>query len=202
MIACAVLALAATLAAPAAYAATFTVSTTDDSHESDPGDGVCNAVGSKPPACSLRAAIEEANAFAGRDRINVPNPNTYELVSGLPLTISSDVAIVGASARTVGIRMAGNFETGVPFDRVFDITGAGRATLANLTIFNGRADGRNLNFGGDIRNAGQLSLVEVTVSNGVANGGGGLANLGGTVRRSGSSTFTNNERAGGYGCRR
>ena len=191
MIACAVLALAATLAAPSAHAATFTVNLTDDSHETDPGDGVCNAFGSKPPGCSLRAAIEEANAFAGRDRINVPTPNTYELATGLPLTVSSDLSIVGASARTVGIRMAGNFETGVPFDRVFDITSAGRATLANLTIFNGRADGRNNHFGGNIRNAGQLSLVEVTVADGVANSGGGLANVGGTVTIR-DSTFTNN----------
>lgn len=187
---CALLTVAAAFAAPSAHAATFTVNLTDDSHEADPGDGVCNAVGSKPPGCSIRAAIEEANAFAGRDRINVP-ANLYELISGLPLTVSSDVSIVGASARTVGIRMAGNFETGVPFDRVFDITSTALVTLRGLTILNGRADGRNNHFGGDIRNAGQLSLVEVTVADGVANSGGGLANVGGTVTIR-DSTFTNN----------
>jgi CSLREA domain-containing protein len=177
----------AALAAPSAHAATFNVTIFDDAHELDPGDGVCTT---KPPGCSLRAAIEEANAFAGRDQINVP-AGTYELATGLPLTVSSDVLILGASARTVGIRMAGNFETGVPFDRVFDFTTNARASLRRLTILNGRADGRNNHFGGDIRNAGQLSLNEVTVADGVANSGGGLANVGGTVNIQ-NSTFTGN----------
>ena len=82
------------------------------------------------------------DAFPGADRINVPNANTYELASGLPLTISSDLTIVGASARTVGIRMAGNFETGIRFDRVLDITAGARVTLRRLTIFNGRASSK------------------------------------------------------------
>ncbi len=190
-ITCALLTVGAVLAVPSAHAATFTVTLTDDAHEADSGDGVCNAQDTRLPGCSLRAAIEEANAFPGADRINVPTPNTYELATGLPLTVSSDVTIVGASAQTVGIRMAGNFETGVPFDRVFDITAGARATLRQLTIFNGRADGRNNHFGGNIRNAGQLSLVEVTVMNGVANSGGGLANVGGSVSIQ-NSTFTQN----------
>src|SRR5690242_12861066 len=54
---------------PVAQAATFVVSTTSDSVDVLPGDGVCaDATG----ACSLRAAVQEANALAGFDRIELP----------------------------------------------------------------------------------------------------------------------------------
>ena len=46
----------------AATAANFLVNSTADSSDSTPGDGVCNAGGG---ACTLRAAIEEANALGG-----------------------------------------------------------------------------------------------------------------------------------------
>ena len=52
-----------------AQAATFTVDDFGDSVDAIPGNGVCaNGAG----ACSLRAAIQEANAFAGADKINLP----------------------------------------------------------------------------------------------------------------------------------
>ncbi|MCH8814922.1 MAG: hypothetical protein IH957_07470 [Chloroflexi bacterium] len=68
-----VLALAAILGGqvPAAQAATFTVDSTGDASDFSAGDGVCDtddSVGDGP--CTLRAAIEEANALAGADTIN------------------------------------------------------------------------------------------------------------------------------------
>ncbi|MFM8321422.1 MAG: hypothetical protein ACKOC5_10940, partial [Chloroflexota bacterium] len=55
--------------APAAPQSTFTVTLMTDlsgANDAAPGDGVCLAVGG---GCTLRAAIQEANACAGADII-------------------------------------------------------------------------------------------------------------------------------------
>lgn len=54
------------------YAATFTVNSLFDdvfSNDSNPGDGICLDSLPNSTTCTLRAAIEEANALAGPDRI-------------------------------------------------------------------------------------------------------------------------------------
>ena len=50
----------------------ITVNTTDDESDTNPGDGKCQTINCD---CTLRAAIEEANALAGKDTIcfNIPN---------------------------------------------------------------------------------------------------------------------------------
>lgn len=63
---------AAAAAAPPAIADTFVVdSLLDDAFANDtvPGDGICDDSFPKSSECTLRAAIEEANALAGADRI-------------------------------------------------------------------------------------------------------------------------------------
>jgi CSLREA domain-containing protein len=52
-------------------AATFVVNSTADTSDATPGDGVCAAAGGE---CSLRAAIQEANAHAGADTISFAIP--------------------------------------------------------------------------------------------------------------------------------
>jgi CSLREA domain-containing protein len=52
-----------------ASAASFTVNTTTDSHDVSPGNGVCADSAGR---CSLRGAIDEANALAGADVIYLP----------------------------------------------------------------------------------------------------------------------------------
>lgn len=52
---------------PRAAPATFTVDTTDDSADANPGDGICATSGG---ACTFRAAIQEANALGGSHIIN------------------------------------------------------------------------------------------------------------------------------------
>lgn len=56
---------------PARGQALFTVNTTVDLTDANPGDGVCDA-GAGVGICTLRAAIQEANARAGADTIIVP----------------------------------------------------------------------------------------------------------------------------------
>src|SRR5947207_4209169 len=81
--------VALALALPAASGATtaFTVDQAGDSHDANPGDGVCaDAIGN----CTLRAAIEEANALAGKQTIlfNLPlaggQPKPIIVASALP----------------------------------------------------------------------------------------------------------------------
>src|ERR1044071_5968153 len=50
-------------------AATFTVNTTADTPDANPGDEVCSDAGA---SCSVRAAITESNTLAGADTINIP----------------------------------------------------------------------------------------------------------------------------------
>jgi uncharacterized protein (TIGR03437 family) len=56
---------------PAAPAATFTVNSTSDAADLQPGDGVCAAPAGQAggQVCTLRAAIQEANALTGADTI-------------------------------------------------------------------------------------------------------------------------------------
>lgn len=76
-------------------AATFTVNSTDDGPDANPGDGVCATSGG---TCTLRAAIQEANALTGTDTINFniigsgSGPQTINLTSALP-TITDPVII-------------------------------------------------------------------------------------------------------------
>ena len=50
-------------------AATFVVNDVNDVQDATPGDGICATAGA---VCTLRAAITEANAFAGADIITLP----------------------------------------------------------------------------------------------------------------------------------
>src|SRR6185369_18014338 len=87
--------------APIAAAATFNVSTYADI--SDPTqDGTCDA-------CSLREAIQEANALPGPDVINLP-PGKYNLdIAGSDeeqsltgdLDITDDVTIIGIGTTAI-----------------------------------------------------------------------------------------------------
>src|SRR5207237_5592436 len=61
--------LAIALLATGVGAATFDVDNTADAVDAAPGDGHCATAAT---GCTLRAAIQEANAFAGSDVINLP----------------------------------------------------------------------------------------------------------------------------------
>jgi CSLREA domain-containing protein len=71
-----------------AHAATFTVDSTGDDHDADAGDGVCAAASG---SCTLRAAIQEANALGGAHTIALP-AGTFVAED---LQILADVTFVG-----------------------------------------------------------------------------------------------------------
>src|ERR1700754_2483619 len=129
--------------AMAASAATFVVNTTNDTADSNPGDGTC----SDGSSCSLRAAISEANALSGADIITLPaGTYTQTLVSandnanaGGDLDITSDLTINGAGSGTTIVQA--NAAPGVATERVFDVRAGATATLAGMTIRHGRFSG-------------------------------------------------------------
>ena len=125
---------------------TFTVNTNQDLHDTNVGDLQCIA-NAGDDLCSLRAAIEQANALTpgtGHTVINVPNA-TYNLSAEpeVHLTINSGrfVELVGASLSGTIIQAA----EGV-FSRVFYILG-GFFRFSDLTVCNARTD---FNTGGGI----------------------------------------------------
>src|SRR5262245_30640090 len=67
--------LLAALPAASARATTFPVNSTADDTDLTPGDSVCST---ELGACTLRAAVQEANALDGADIIELP-PGTYSL---------------------------------------------------------------------------------------------------------------------------
>src|SRR5207245_4371318 len=95
---CGLIAWAAlSLVAVPGYAVTFVVNTTADTADAVPGDGRCADSGN---ACSLRAAVQEANALAGPDTIQL-GAATYVLsgAAGDDLAVSGDLDIDRKSTR-------------------------------------------------------------------------------------------------------
>src|SRR5437868_15321026 len=83
-----------------AQAATFAVTDTGDASDSDTGDNVCATAGA---VCTLRAALEQANALgAGPHTITLP-AGTYTIATTLP-SVTNDVAVIGESAATAVIQ--------------------------------------------------------------------------------------------------
>ena len=79
--------------------ATFTVNSTGDGSDSFPGDGLCRTSMIPPFICTLRAAIQEANASPGLDVINFSigtGVQTITPASPLP-TITDPVIIDGTT---------------------------------------------------------------------------------------------------------
>ncbi len=82
---------ALSLVAAPGHAVTFVVNTIADTADAVPGDGRCADSGG---ACSLRAAVQEANALAGPDTIQL-GAATYVLsgAAGDDLAVSGDLDI-------------------------------------------------------------------------------------------------------------
>jgi len=180
----AVVALQCGFPATAHAAATFTVNSTADAVDAVPGDGFCETVPGNG-VCTLRAAIQEANAFAGADTIVLP-AGTYTLsIAGVDedasatgdLDISSNLTITGAGAVTTIIDGGGLdrvFQVGISF---FDAT----VTIAGVTIRNGNTAASAIKNGGGIwifTEGSMLTLDGVVVSGNTGGTGGGIATNG------------------------
>ena len=178
---------------------TFIVDDTGDVVDAIPGNGACATAGG---ACTLRAAIQEANALGSVITIIVP-AGTYTLTrtgSGEEsaatgdLDITRDLFIQGAGAATTIVAQSTS-------DRVFDILdllGAINVRMAGLTITGGAPPaGQD---GGGIKNVANLTLVDTAIKDNAAVGD--ATHAGGGIRNSGtmtiiSSTVSGNTATGG-----
>jgi CSLREA domain-containing protein len=180
---------------PSAEGATFVVATTTDAYDVTPGNGLCQGVLGFP--CSLRAAIQEANALPGPDTITLP-AGTYPLTregqgedaaSTGDLDITSDITINGAGW-DVTVVDAGDI------DRVIEIR-QGIVSITGVTLGNGRTSGGGA--GGGLGNYSTLTLTGSAVlsSTTISTCGGGIFNeasavlniVGGLVQSNGSAAW-------------
>jgi CSLREA domain-containing protein len=124
-------------------AATFAVNTTSDARDTNPGDGVCRTAAN---TCSLRAAIQEANAVSTADTITVPagvfslnSPDPGGYTTGTrALQISSNVTIRGAGSLSTVID--GQYTTRVLDIQRFARDEAFTVDISNLGIWRGSAN--------------------------------------------------------------
>lgn len=176
-----------------AAAATFTVNSIVDIPDVSPGNGICETAFGNG-VCTLRAAVQEANAKDGVDVISLQSNATYALTrAGADetalngdLDISDSVTINGGGPSTI---VDGN--GALTGDRVFDIMpcidnagfpydcniGVVVATLSGLTIRNGTSTSS----GGGIRNIGELTVDQCIIAEnsltGATTSGGGINSI-------------------------
>jgi CSLREA domain-containing protein len=152
--------LSATLFMPTASAANFTVNSLADTPDANTSDGVC---ADSAGACTLRAAIEQANAGPSGDVIGFGVNGLIVLTSALP-AISKSVTVNGPGAARLTVRRS----TTAPY-RIFTVGSGAAVHISGLTVRNGMAPlpagGAPSLGGGGIYNAGDLTLTGVTVLN-------------------------------------
>lgn len=146
----------------------YTVNTTTDAVDANIGNGMCATSNGE---CSLRAAIQEANASFAAQTITLP-AGTYKLtiegddeesaVTG-DLDILSTITIQGSGSSV-------SIVDGNGIEHVFDVQESGALEIVDVTITGGSDF-----YGGGISNSGDLTLTNSAVSHNSAttNGYGG-----------------------------
>lgn len=191
-----------------ARAASLVVNDNGDASDANAGDGICATAGA---VCTLRAAVEEANALAGDDTITF-NAD-YTIVLGSVIEIENNLIIDGG---TNAIEISGNDTT-----QIFHVPGTNNAevTLKNLTLRNGNSGGvrggavgteggtkltidsclfhnnQSSSHGGTVRNYGTMTVENSTFRNNKCTGGGSGAALYGGTATVRNSTFYQNTTA-------
>lgn len=181
------------------WGADFVVNSGADEPDDNPGNGVCETA-SGSGTCSLRAAIQEANALAGADTVSVTAGTWTLSLAGADedlgatgdLDVFDHLTISGPGPAAATIDANG-------VDRVFHIHNVQglspppSVTLSGLTITGGDAGVTSLPMGGGVfgEAQGDLTLERVTVSGNTANQGAGLHLIGGDVTIFRSSVHAN-----------
>jgi hypothetical protein len=148
-----------------------------DTRDADPGDGICTDADGR---CTLRAAVDEANALAGTDAITIMGPIDPTLAlagDGEDLNATGDLDVDDA------VLIDGNGTTvdAYSLDRV--IEASDDISLVDVTLTGGSApDGVFPEPGGALSAFGaDVALDGVTISGNFAANGAALYVIGGTV---------------------
>src|SRR6185369_6002129 len=191
------------------HAATFTVNSTAD--VAGLQANCINAAGTVPaPQCTLRSAIQAANASVGvADTIILP-AGTYTLtIPGInenaAATGDLDISILGGGLTISGAGAATTIIDGGALDGVFETISVGgvaanTTTISGVTIRNGNGD-PNLGHGGGIHvNTGTTVVLNNVIVTGckalgAKPGAGGVDNSGNLTMN--TVAVTNNESLGG-----
>ena len=134
----------------APFGAIITVNVSNDADNLDPNSGCDTDASTTGEQCSLRAAIQRANALAGDDEINFNIPSTQpncdpsvnrctiSLTKVLP-DLSTNIRIISPGIDKITVRrnsIGGDF-------RIFRVTTATEVTLSGLRVENGRPGGNH-----------------------------------------------------------
>lgn len=175
----------------------YTVNSFDDLPDGLPGDGACATNPPPTPVCTLRAAVQEANAHPGPDFIAL-SPGTYTLtrvgydnnaLNG-DLDVTDDLTIF-----TTGGIATIDANGSVTFDRAFEVI-TGTLSLSDITIVNGYSPSN----GGGISANGNLQMYNTIVQdNTSALDGGGIFAAGAMVSLSSVTLRGNHSQQAGGG---
>jgi hypothetical protein len=180
---------------------TFIADVPTDAVDAAPGNGICATAAG---GCTVRAAVQEANAMPTADTIVLRTAQTYtltifgagaETAARRDLDLTGDITITGHGAT---VRQTAN-------DRAFQIVAGANAHLSDLTVVGAPAanglpgaaspssgapagTGGRGDDGGAIHNAGTLTLDNTMVTGGTAgNGGAGGCSTGGGAEGTGGA---------------
>lgn len=159
----------------------FTVNDNGDASDATPGDKVCATAGA---VCTLRAAIEEANALTSCGTITIDATGISGAISlGTALdSIGHNVNINGPGANLLTVQRGG--ASGF---RIFTINPNMTVSISGLTISNGSAA-----IGGGIyNNRGALTISNSTISGNTASSAGGGIHNGGIGAGNAALMITN-----------
>jgi CSLREA domain-containing protein len=179
----------------AAQAATFVATPAADAPDATPGDGMCATA---TDVCTLRAAVQEANALDGPDSIMLQSGTYLLTLTGTgedaaatgDLDVTDDLTITGPDDGRAVI-------DGNHLDRAFDVFAPAQLTISQIMIQDGTAAGAA---GGAIRNRGALTLTACTLARNTAGDGGGIANIDlGMAQLTNVTISSNGATAGGGG---
>lgn len=159
----------------AAPSATFNVNASFDAIDTNPGNGICAVSSDLGGACTLRAAVEEANLNPGADIINLPTGVYLLTIAGgteqlnFPNVRFSDLDITDPAGVTINGNGSTIIHTAVPnffnlSTAVFEVAIDAVAVIDNLIIENSAQGYRN--------NEGSLTITNGVVRNGRTNTSG------------------------------
>ncbi len=142
----------------------FTVNSVIDAVDVNPGDGVCETASG---ACTLRAAVHEANVLPGEDTIIVPAGlytltmvESYETLYGGGLFITDTLTIDGDGSNQTIIDGGGDLLQ----SRIFAIGGSAQVEISGLAVQHGHPGQAGSGGGVFVKPNSVLTLTDVIVS--------------------------------------